>query len=69
MANILVICGRYFMVGSFGSIIRQKWSDDGRPKSRRVELSEEDREFVLGVARTGTHPAQEVRRGCAGHDR
>jgi hypothetical protein len=33
-----------------------------RPKSRRVELSDEDREFLLGISQTGSHPAQEVRR-------
>lgn len=33
-----------------------------RPKSRRVELSDEDREFLLEITRTGSHPAQEVRR-------
>lgn len=33
-----------------------------RPKSRPVELSDADREFLLGIARTGSHPAQEVRR-------
>lgn len=31
------------------------------PKSRRVELSDEDRGFLLGITRTGSHPAQEVR--------
>lgn len=33
-----------------------------RSKSRRVELSEQDRELLLGITRTGAHPAQEVRR-------
>ena len=33
-----------------------------RPKSRPVKLSEEDRAFLLGITRTGAHPAQEVRR-------
>jgi len=29
-----------------------------RPKSRRVELSDEDREFLTGITRTGSHPAK-----------
>ena len=33
-----------------------------RPKSRHVLLSEVDRAFLCGITRTGSHPAQQVRR-------